>query len=295
MGTAKTVAAVAATLAVLAASVLVPPQFSQLQDRQMTGRLHIEEDRFRPTVSAGAPNLLERLQVFDGGLDDEILTLAQPIGDDELELWTERFRTSRQSLVDEGLLDASLAEELANTEGWGDRTLYWDPAGDTAVSTIGVFQSTANEDGSSAHEGWVLFDETSGNPVAFLFGPADGEGDSASVALLDETDGITLSVEHVDEPPTADGETADPSVETIEPDRYAQWLAAQWGLALQAAKDDKEGNRFEVADTGISLTVNASRAPFAVDVTLGMPAESFTIVSEAKSSFDEELSDTVKN
>ncbi|MDE8702547.1 hypothetical protein PZH32_06185 [Adlercreutzia equolifaciens] len=295
MGTAKTIAAVAVTLTVLAASILVPPQFSQLQDRQMTGQLHVEADHSRPTVASSAPNLLERLQVFDGDLEDDILTLAQPLGDEELERWTERFRASRQSLVDEGLLDASLAEEPSNTESWGNRTLYWDPAGDTAVSTVSIFQSSTDKDDAYAHEGWMIFDEASGSPVAFIFGPANTDAEAVSISLADEEGEGSLVVEHADNAALTQDETSGSSAEAIDPERYAQWLAAQWGLTLERTQDGKKANCFEVADTGVNLTVDAALAPFAVEVILGTPAESLAVISDAKSTFDWEFAAIMNN
>lgn len=295
MGTAKTIAAVAITLTVLAASILVPPQFSQLQDRQMTGQLHVEADHSRPTVASSAPNLLERLQVFDGDLEDDILTLAQPLGDEELERWTERFRASRQSLVDEGLLDASLAEEPSNTESWGNRTLYWDPAGDTAVSTVSIFQSSTDKDDAYAYEGWMVFDEASGSPVAFIFGPANTDAEAVSVSLADEEGEGALVVEHADNADLTRDETSGSSAEAIDPERYAQWLAAQWGLTLERTQDGKKANCFEVADTGVNLTVDAALAPFAVEVILGTPAESLAVISDAKSTFDWEFAAIMNN
>lgn len=295
MGTAKTIAAVAVTLTVLAASILMPPQFSQLQDRQMTGQLHVEADHSRPTVASSAPNLLERLQVFDGDLEDDILTLAQPLGDEELERWTERFRASRQSLVDEGLLDASLAEEPSNTESWGNRTLYWDPAGDTAVSTVSIFQSSTDKDDAYAHEGWMIFDEASGSPVAFIFGPANTDAEAVSISLADEEGEGSLVVEHADNAALTQDETSGSSAEAIDPERYAQWLAAQWGLTLERTQDGKKANCFEVADTGVNLTVDAALAPFAVEVILGTPAESLAVISDAKSTFDWEFAAIMNN
>lgn len=283
----KTIAALATTMVILTAGVLLPPWLSDIQDRQLLGTVHSEPDTFRLSETVASTPLLDRLILFDGGGSDNIMTLAQPIGDDELERWTTRFTTVWRDLAEAGLLNSGPDDSLPNVVGWGDRTLYWDSTTGTVVSTIGVYRSARSEDGTATQEGWTRFDESSGLPVSFFFGSSDpaDSGESAeteasagtadasnpsdSRAFILGEEGASTAAEVKNDDATADqGNTA--SAKAIAKP-YAAWLASQWGLSVSPDKDDPSGTRFSIEDTDVTLKVDVSQLPYAVEVMLGLP------------------------
>lgn len=294
MSVPKTIAALATTLVILTAGALLPPWLSDIQDRQLLGAVHSEPDTFRLSETAASTPLLDRLVLFDGGDSDNIMTLVQPIGDDELEHWTTRFMAVWNDLADAGLLNSGPDESLPNVVGWGDRTLYWDSTTGTVVSTIGVYRSARSEDGAATQEGWTRFDESSGLPVSFFFGSSDsansGEateedasagtaeasnpGDSSAFVFREAGDSAASSTATEAEIEDAaanasDSEKATSAKDIAEP--YAAWIASQWGLSISPVKDDSSGTRFSVEGTDVTLKVDVSRLPYAVEVMLGLP------------------------
>lgn len=277
MSAPRTVAAATATLLVLTAALLAPAWLTHLQDSQLLGSVHSEPDPFEaPEPAATATNgtsLLERLVLFGEGGTDQVTTLAQPLGDDELEPWTQRFRDTWSKLAEAKLVASGPNPDLPNTTNWGHRTLYWEAATGAAISTVGIYQTSSSEDGAVIQEGWINFDEESGLPISFYFESSEEEGASETKKLGDDAAAPAMP----DSLP--------------EPRAYATWLGEQWGLAVKAAADDPSGTRFVIGDTATDLTVYLTPSPFSLEVLLGTPTADYGSTIGARDELDRELND----
>lgn len=277
MNVPKTIITATATLLALTAILLAPPALTHLQDNQLIGTTHSEPDPFvapeaEPTATDGT-TLLERLVLFGEGGSDQVTTLAQPLGDEELEPWTKRFRDTWGKLAEAQLVASGPNADLPNITNWGHRTLYWEAATGAAVSTIGIYQTSTSEDGSVIQEGWINFDEESGLPISFYF-------ESSEDNSTNETKKLGDAATAPKEPQLA-----------AEPSAYAAWLGEQWGLEVKQADNDPNGTRFIIDGTATDLTVYLTQSPFSLEVMLGSPTADYGSTINAREALDQELND----
>lgn len=276
MNAPKTVAAAAATLLVLVAALLAPAWLTRLQDEQLLGSVHSEPDPFEAPearTDASSTALIDRLALFGEGDSDQITTLAQPLGSDELEPWTKRFRDTWAKLAEASLVASGPNPDLPNTTNWGHRTLYWEAATGAAISTVGIYQTSTSADGTVLEEGWINFDEESGLPISFYF-------ESSEEDAADET--------------KKKGDAAPNQASALpaaEPRAYADWLAEQWGLAVEPAANDPSGTRFVIGDTAADLTVTLTQTPYSLEVLLGTPAVDYGSTIDVRGELDRELNE----
>lgn len=277
MNAPKTVAAAAATLLVLVAALLAPVWLTHLQDNQLLDTVHSEPDPFEApearTAAASSTALIDRLVLFGEGDSDQITTLAQPLGSDELEPWTERFRDTWSKLAEASLVASGPNPDLPNTTNWGHRTLYWEAATGAAISTVGIYQTSSSADGTVLEEGWINFDEESGLPISFYFESSEEDATNETKKTKD---------------PAPDQGNALPAAE---PRAYADWLGEQWGLAVEPAANDPSGTRFVIGDTAADLTVTLTQAPFSLEVLLGTPSVDYGSTIDVRGELDRELNE----